>query len=68
MGRFFERVTIELEKGQEMFIETNRLVIVTIEQALAMQLGLVDETRKMDVATQLLVGTPRIRLSLQLRS
>jgi hypothetical protein len=33
-----------------------------------MQLGLVDETRKMDVATQLLVGTPRIRLSLQLRS
>jgi hypothetical protein len=68
MGRFFKGITIDLEKGQEMFIETNGLVVVAVKQPLAMELGLIDQTRQMDEATQLLVRAPRMRLSLQRRN
>jgi hypothetical protein len=50
-----------------MFVETDGLVVVTVQQAFPMQLGFVDETREVDVAAQLFIRTPRMRLSLQRR-
>ena len=57
--RFLEGVRIDLQKRQQMFVESDRLVIVAVEQTAAMQARLVDQSRQMDVTAQPLVGTPR---------
>ena len=40
--RFFERVAIQFEKGEQMLIEANGLVIVSLEPALPMEARFVD--------------------------
>jgi hypothetical protein len=59
IGDFFEVVAIKLEKGEKMFVEANGLVVVTVKQTFAMQAGLVDQTRQMNIAAKLFVGTAR---------
>ena len=59
VGRFFERIRIHFQKGEQMLVEPDRLVIVTIEQPFPMQPRLVDQTRQMDVTAQPFVGTAR---------
>src|ERR1700737_1196157 len=63
MNRVFESIAVEFEKAEEMFVEPDRLVIVTIKQSLAMELGLVDQTRKMNVAAEFFVWTARMQSS-----
>ncbi len=46
------------EKSQQMFIESNGFVIVSVEQTFAMQFCFVDQTRQMHVAAEPFVGTP----------
>src|SRR3954468_6886694 len=50
-----------------MLVEADRLIIVAVQQAFAMQPGLVDQPREMDIAPELFVRTPRMSLSLQRR-
>src|SRR5260370_13904322 len=59
--RLFESIAVELEKAEEMFVEPDRFVVVTIKQSLAMQLGLVDQTREMNVAAEFFVRTARMQ-------
>ena len=62
VSSFFERVRIELQEGEQMFIEADGLVVVAVEKPFAMKLGLIDQTRQMDITTQLLVRTARMQL------
>src|SRR6266571_2369055 len=63
MHRLLESVAVELEKAEEMFVEADRLVVVTIEQSFAMKLCLVDQAREVDVAAELFVRTARMQSS-----
>src|SRR3954468_1076956 len=47
-----------------MFVEPNRLVIVTVEEAFVMKLRLINQARQMDVPSELLVGTARMQPAL----
>src|SRR2546430_12741889 len=62
IGGFFKVVAIKLEKGEKMFVEANGFVVVTIKQPFAMETRLVDQTRQMNIAAELLVGTARSQL------
>ena len=42
MSGLLKRIWIQLQKGQKMFIEPDGFVIVSVEQPLPMQLGLVN--------------------------
>src|SRR2546423_3000403 len=61
--RFFERVGVEFEKGEQVFIETHSLVVVTVEQSLPMQPRFIDQAGQMHVAAEFLVGTTRTRFA-----
>src|SRR6267143_4937501 len=63
MNRLFENIAVELEKTEEMFVEADRLVVVTVEQSFALQPGLVDQAREMNVAAELFVRTARVQSS-----
>src|SRR5437870_7139153 len=63
MDRFFESIAIEFQKAEEMFIEPDCFVIVTVEQTFAMEPGFVDQTREMNVAAELFVRTARMQSS-----
>jgi len=62
IGDFFEVVAIELKESEKMFVESNRLVVVAVEQTFAMQPGFVDQTRQMNIAAKFFVGTARSQL------
>src|SRR5438309_11783110 len=59
IGDFFEVVAIKFEKSEKMFVEADGFVVIAVKQPFAMQTGLVDQTRQMNIATELLVGTAR---------
>src|SRR5207302_8038539 len=59
IGNFFKVVAVELEKGEKMFVEADGFVVIAVKQPFAMQTGLVDQTRQMNIAAELLVGTAR---------
>src|SRR5256885_5228476 len=61
MHRLFKSVAVDLEKTEKMFIETNRLVVVTVEQPFAMELCLIDQAWKMNVAAEFFVRTARMQ-------
>src|ERR1700736_2454924 len=61
MDSLFKGVAINLQKRQQVFIEADRLVVVTVEQPLAMQFRLVDQTRQMHITAELLVRTARMQ-------
>src|SRR5437879_10577469 len=63
MHRLFKSVAIEFEEAEKMFVEADGFIIVTVEEALAMQLGLVDQTGEMNVAAELFVRTARMQSS-----
>src|SRR5438270_13024754 len=63
MDGFFESVAIEFQKTEEMFIESDCFVIVTVEQTFAMEPGLVDQAREMNVAAELFVRSARMQSS-----
>src|SRR5438477_13163772 len=63
MHRLFESIAIELKKTKQMLVEADGFIIVTVEEALAMQLGLVDQTGEMNVAAELFVRTARMQSS-----
>src|SRR6516165_238091 len=58
-----ESVTVDLEKAEQMLVEPDGLVVVTVEQTFAVQLGLVDQARQMDVTAELFVRTARMQSS-----
>src|SRR5204863_7136227 len=62
IGDFFKVVAVKLEKGEQMFVEADRFVVIAVKQPFAMQTGLVDQTRQMNIAAELLVGTARSQL------
>src|SRR5438477_5995307 len=62
IGDFFKVVAVKLEKGEKMFVETDRFVVIAVKQPFAMQTGLIDQTRQMNIATEFLVGTARSQL------
>src|SRR5439155_1445695 len=62
IGDFFKVVAVKLEKGEKMFVEADRFVVIAVKQPFAMQTGLVDQTRQMNIAAELLVGTARSQL------
>src|SRR5436309_7003896 len=59
---FFEVVAVQLEEGEEMFVEANSLVVVAIEQTFAMEPRLIDQARQMNIAAELFVRTARSQL------
>ena len=59
IGNFFEFVAVKFEKGEKMFVEANGFVVIAVKQPFAMQTGLVDQTRQMNIATKFLVRTAR---------
>ena len=63
MNCLFEGIALDFEKAQEMLVEADGLVVVAVEQAFAMQLGLVDQTGEMNVAAELFVRTARMQSS-----
>src|SRR5438477_9688395 len=62
IGDFFEVVAVKLEKGEKMFVEADRFVVIAVKQPFAMQTGLIDQTRQMNITTEFLVGTARSQL------
>jgi hypothetical protein len=62
IGDFFELVAVKLEKSEKVFVEADGFVVISVKQPFAMQTGLVDQTRQMNVATKFLVGTARSQL------
>src|SRR5437899_12566835 len=62
IGDFFKVVAVKLEKGEKMFVEANGFIVITVKQSFAMQTGLVDQARQMNIATKFLVGTARSQL------
>src|SRR4051812_13229475 len=62
IGGFLERIRIQLQESEQMFIEAYSLVVVAVEQALAMQARLVDWPREGDVTAEAVVRTPRQQL------
>src|ERR1051326_3242068 len=62
IGDFFEFVAIQFEEGEQMFVETNGFVVVTVEQSLAVQTSLIDQARQMHISAELLVRTARSQL------
>src|ERR1700730_3878139 len=63
MHCLLEGIGVEFEETEKMFVESNGLVVVPVEQSFAMQLGLVDQTGEMDVAAEFLVRTARMQSS-----
>src|SRR5437879_11850077 len=57
----FECVTVDFQKGEQMLIEANGFIVVTVEQSFPVQPGLVDQTRQMHVTAQFLVRTARMQ-------
>src|SRR4029077_1026860 len=54
---FFECFSVEFEKREQVLIEPDGFIIVTVEQAFAMQPCLVNQTRQMDITAEFLVRT-----------
>ena len=52
---FFKRVRIQLEKGEQMFVESDRFVVVTVQQSLSVKPGFVNQPRQMNVTAQSIV-------------
>ncbi len=63
MHRLFERVAVDFQKTEKMFVESDSFIVVAVEQPFAMEPGLVDQARKMDVAAELFVRTARMQSS-----
>src|SRR5436305_7915052 len=63
MDRFFKRVAIKFKKTDQMFFRSNRFVVITIEQSFAMELRLIDQAWKMNVAAEFFVRTARMQSS-----
>src|SRR5256885_1369695 len=63
MDCVFEDVAVDFEKAEEMFIEPDGFIIVPVEQAFAMQLRLINQTREMNVAAEFFVRTARMQSS-----
>src|SRR5881275_2934497 len=57
----FECVVVDFQKGEQMLIEANGFIVVTVEQSFPVQPGLVDQTRQMHVTAQFLVRTARMQ-------
>src|SRR5882757_8626396 len=62
IGDFLKLVAVKLEKGEKMLVEADGFVVIAVKQPFAMQTGLIDQTRQMNVAAELLVGTARSQL------
>src|SRR5437660_11207195 len=62
IGNFFKVVAVKLEKGEKMFVEADRFVVIAVKQPFAMQARLVDQARQMNIATKFLVRTARPQL------
>src|SRR2546430_12499647 len=62
IGDFFKLVAVKFEKGEKMLVEAYGFVFIAVKQPFAMQTGLVDQTRQMNIAAELLVGTARSQL------
>ena len=52
---FFKRVRIQLEKGEQMFVESDRFVVVTVQQSFSVKPGFVNQPRQMNVTAQSIV-------------
>src|SRR2546430_3484084 len=52
IGDFFEVVAVKLEKSEKMFVEADGFVVISVKQPFAMQTGLVDQTRQMNVRSE----------------
>src|SRR5437763_7454678 len=63
MDRFFKSVAVKFKKTEQMFVESNRLVVITIEQSFAMEFRLIDQAWKMNVAAEFFVRTARMQSS-----
>src|SRR2546423_11195026 len=62
IGDFLKLVAVKFEKGEKMLVEADGFVVIAVKQPFAMQTGLVDQTRQMNIAAELLVGTARSQL------
>src|SRR5882757_6185918 len=62
IGDFLKLVAVKLEKGEKMLVEADSFVVIAVKQPFAMQTGFVDQTRQMNIAAKLLVGTARSQL------
>src|SRR5437870_10049856 len=56
-------VPVDFEKAEKMFVEPDSFVVVTVEQAFAMELRLIDQAPKVNVAAELFVRTARMQSS-----
>src|SRR5215212_12099691 len=57
IGDRFERVAIQLQERKQMLVEADSLVVVAVEQPLAVEPRFIDQPRQMDVTAELLVRT-----------
>src|SRR5215831_10153864 len=57
VGDFFEFFSVDFEKREQMFVEPDGFVVVTVEQPFAVQSRLVNQTRQVDVTAEFLVRT-----------
>src|ERR1043166_6404612 len=58
---FLERVAVQLQKSEQMFVEADSFIVVSVEESLPVQARFVDQAREMNVAAQFLVRTTRMR-------
>src|ERR1700751_321160 len=57
IGDFFERVTVDFEKCEQRLVEPDSFVVVTVQQAFAVQPRLINQTRQINVTAEFLVRT-----------
>src|SRR5438067_3526227 len=68
VGDFFKCVTVDFEKCEQMLVESHGFVVITVEQAFAVQPRLVNQTRQMDITAEFLVRTAWMQSSHEARS
>src|ERR1043166_4944415 len=56
----FECVAVQLQKSEQMLVEADGFVVVSVEKSLAMEARFVDQAREMNVTAELLVWTTRM--------
>src|SRR5438874_12304389 len=57
VGALFKYVAVDFEECQQMFVEPDGFVIITVKQAFPVQPCLIDQTRQMDITAESFVRT-----------
>src|SRR5205823_14863250 len=57
VGDLFKYVAVDFKECQQMFVEPDGFIVVTVKQAFPVQPGLIDQTRQMNITAESFVRT-----------